>query len=119
MMLGGDELAAIRELVTRVRQRVGADLVEASLFGSRARGTARPDSDVDILLIFRELPWDREPYATRAEEIAEEVAGETGVPVTVWSVSLIDLQRGNRTPMLVDAMEDALRVWCSGRPLPR
>ena len=113
------ELATVRELVGRIRRGVRADLVEASLFGSKARGTARPDSDVDVLLVFRKLPWDREPFATQAEEIAEEVGNETGIPVTVWSVSLIDFEAGNRTPMLVDAMEDAIRIWSLGRPLPR
>ena len=117
-MLTPSERRAARLFIHRVRREVAADLVQASLFGSKARGTARPDSDVDILLVFRRLAWDREPHATHAEAIAEEVARATGIPVTVWTVSLPDLARGERTPMLVDALEDSVPLWCAGSSLP-
>ena len=107
--------AAALEVVHRVRAEVRAELVRALLFGSRARGEARPDSDVDLLLIFRRLPPDREPQAGQAEDIAEGVAEWSGVPVTVWSVSLPDLERGCRTPMLVDALADGIPLWPEGR----
>jgi predicted nucleotidyltransferase len=113
------QAAAAGEVVREVRRRVPAELAHALLFGSRARGTARPDSDVDILLIFRVLPDDREPQATIAEEIAERVAERTGVPVATWSVSAIDLACGMRTPMLVDALTDGIPLWPAGVPSPR
>src|SRR5205809_7165314 len=103
--------AAAMELVRRVRRGVPAELWRALLFGSRARGEARPDSDVDVLLVFRALPPDREPHAGIAERMAEETARDTGVPVTAWSVSLDDLACGRRTPMLVDALDDAVPLW--------
>jgi predicted nucleotidyltransferase len=115
--LSARERRAARRLIGRVRGEVDAELVHASLFGSRARGQARPDSDIDVLLVFRRLPPDREPQATHAEQIAEQVAEETGVPVTVWSVSLVDVERGNRTPMLVDALDDSIPLWWSEAPL--
>ena len=97
---------------------MSATLEWVLLFGSRARGDARPDSDVDLLLIFRSLPPDREPQATQAEEIADAVAEASGVPVATWSVALIDLEVGRRTPMLVDALEDGITLWPPGRPCP-
>jgi predicted nucleotidyltransferase len=116
-VLDPGELRAAMRVVERVRTEVDAELVHATLFGSRARGEGRPDSDIDLLLIFRRLPADREPYATQAERIAEEVAARTGLPVTVWSVSLPDLDEGQRTPMLVDALEDSLPLWWAQRPV--
>lgn len=106
--------AAALEVVRRVRVEVDADLWRVFLFGSRARREARPDSDVDLLLVFRRLPPDREPQAGEAEDIADEVAERSGVPVTVWSVSLPDLERGRRTPMLVDALDDGIPLWPEG-----
>jgi predicted nucleotidyltransferase len=105
---------AALEVVRRVRAEVDAELWRVFLFGSRARREARPDSDLDLLLVFRRLPPDREPQAGEAEDIAEEVAERSGVPVTVWSVSLPDLERGRRTPMLVDALDDGIPLWPAG-----
>lgn len=109
---------AVEAVVGRVRGEIPARLAYAALFGSRARGDARPDSDVDLLLIFNRLPPDREPHASHAEYIAEREARRLRVPVTVWSVSLVDLQIGKRTPMLVDALADAIPAWRNGQPLP-
>ncbi|HWK90452.1 MAG TPA: nucleotidyltransferase domain-containing protein [Longimicrobium sp.] len=117
--LGARERRAAGELVARVRREVRAELVQALLFGSRARRQARPDSDVDVLLVFRHLPPDREPHAGHAESIAAEVAAGRGVPVSVWSVSLPDLDAGHRTPMLVDALDDAVPLWPPHAPAPR
>jgi hypothetical protein len=113
------EAYAVARYLALVRRHVPAELVYALLFGSRARGTARRDSDIDLLLIFRSLPEDREPQATIAEKIAEEVAAEEGVPVEPWSVALLDLKRGLRTPMLVDALEDGVPIWPAHRSPPR
>ncbi len=109
--LAAPERAAAEELVRRVMREVPAELDCAFVFGSKARGEARPDSDVDVLLVFRRLPPDREPQAGMAEGLAEAVAGDTRVPVTVWSVSRVDLEPGNRTPMLVDALDDGVPIW--------
>ncbi|HEX6039860.1 nucleotidyltransferase domain-containing protein [Longimicrobium sp.] len=117
--LDAREHAAAMELVHAVRHRVGAKLECALLFGSKARGTARPDSDVDVLFVFKRLPPDREPQATHAERIAEHVAARTGVPVGVWCVSREDTDPGRRTPMLVDALEDAVPLWPAACDVPR
>ncbi len=112
------ELNAVQWFVARVLDEVPARLLQGSLFGSRARGEARPESDVDVLLVFDWLPPDREPQAGQAERIAEEVAAHSGVPVTVWSVAFTDLSVGRRTPMLIDALEDSIQIWCWPGPLP-
>lgn len=116
--LGPEEIEAARQFVWRVLAEIPAPLTEAALFGSRARGDAGPESDVDILLVFRELPFDREPAATIAEQIAEAVADRSGVPLGSWAVSLPDLREGERTPMLVDALQDKISIWCWPDPLP-
>lgn len=44
---------------------------ELSLFGSRARGDARPDSDVDILVTFaKEAPWSAWDLVTMIDELS-------------------------------------------------
>ncbi|MBL7066017.1 MAG: nucleotidyltransferase domain-containing protein [Anaerolineae bacterium] len=41
----------LKETVTRAHSLFGDDLVSVVLYGSRARGNARPDSDFDHLII--------------------------------------------------------------------
>jgi hypothetical protein len=115
-LIGPDEHAAAMELVRRVRAAVPAALWRALLFGSAARDERRPDSDLDVLLVFRALPPDREPHAGMAEALAGELAAERGIPLTVWSVSLADLRPGSRTPMLVDALDDGIPLWPADAP---
>lgn len=64
--------SAVVEFVSRVRAALGQNLVEVRLFGSRARGDSRPDSDVDIALIV-------EAHRTRAEDVAIDIAFDVNV----------------------------------------
>jgi predicted nucleotidyltransferase len=108
------ERSAVMALLRRVLRLPGARLRHVVLFGSRARGHDGPASDLDLLLVFEELAPDREPHASWAEEAAAGVARRSGVPVEPWSVSLVDLERGRRTPMLVDALHDGIALWPAG-----
>ena len=44
------DAAAIEEFVERVRAILGNNLVEVKLFGSKATGKDKPESDKDVLL---------------------------------------------------------------------
>lgn len=48
--------AQLQPVITALQQALSDQLVALVLFGSRARGNARPDSDWDLLLIARTLP---------------------------------------------------------------
>lgn len=52
----------LQPVIVALREALGEELVAIVLFGSRARGDARPDSDWDLLLIAENLPaspWRR------------------------------------------------------------
>lgn len=51
----------LQPLITALQEALGDNLIALVLFGSRARGDARPDSDWDLLLLARNLP--RRPFA--------------------------------------------------------
>lgn len=46
-----DAMSMAREYASRVRAQLGAHVHQIVLFGSRARGDAREDSDFDLLVI--------------------------------------------------------------------
>ncbi|MEM2550444.1 MAG: nucleotidyltransferase domain-containing protein, partial [Nitrososphaerota archaeon] len=43
-------------LVERLLERFGSDLVSVVVYGSVARGEARRDSDVDLLIVLKGMP---------------------------------------------------------------
>ena len=45
------EQRVVAEFVGRMRQRFDGQLIAVVLFGSRARGEAEPDSDMDVLVV--------------------------------------------------------------------
>lgn len=49
--LSAQEMAALTTFVTALQERFGDQMVDVRLFGSRARGEARPGSDIDVLVI--------------------------------------------------------------------
>ncbi len=63
-----DTQTAIDEIVSRIAPRFSPEKI--ILFGSYARGEATEDSDVDLLILFRELDDPRE----RASEVYSSVA---------------------------------------------
>lgn len=52
--LSPQELLTLKELAEQLRRLFGDRLAELSLFGSRARGEGRDDSDLDVLVKVRE-----------------------------------------------------------------
>ncbi len=48
------DAAALREFARRVRASLGPDLVTLKLFGSKAKGYASPDSDIDVAVVVRQ-----------------------------------------------------------------
>jgi len=60
-------LPQIRE---NLKQLYGEQLDKLILFGSQARGTAQPDSDIDILIVLK----DAFNYSQESEKISQSIA---------------------------------------------
>jgi len=78
------ERQAATDFANRVRQQFGDQVVSVLVFGSRARGEAEPDSDMDLLVIMS----DAGPKIRRAiRYLAVEVWLKYGIYLStrVWS----------------------------------
>ena len=78
------ERQAATEFVDKVRQQFDEQVVSVLLFGSRARGEAEPDSDMDVLVVMSQ----ENPGMRRAIRfLAVEVWLKYGIYVStrVWS----------------------------------
>ena len=75
-MIAGELREALDAYVVALRRRYGDDLVSVVLFGSLARGEAKPESDIDVLIVVRGLPrkrWDRyDGLRALSREVSEE-----------------------------------------------
>ena len=55
------ELMAVKEFCTAVKRTLGNELVSLRLFGSKARGSAGRESDIDVAVVVRQRNprvWD-------------------------------------------------------------
>ena len=72
------------------------------IFGSRARGSQRPDSDLDLFIDYD--PAVKVPNLFRLMQLEEEISTVLGVPVTITT-------RDALHPLMRDRIErDAVRV---------
>ncbi|HEY0834086.1 MAG TPA: nucleotidyltransferase domain-containing protein [Azospirillum sp.] len=78
-------LDVVRELKARLRRRFGDRLVAVYLFGSRARGDHRPDSDADVAVFLRgDLP---DPFDAEKAIVEDgyDLLLERGLYIQPWA----------------------------------
>jgi predicted nucleotidyltransferase len=81
------ERRVVERLASRLDDVLGDDLRALWLYGSRARTTARPESDVDLLVI---ADGGRDRYGRTAGDLSEEIATAEGESPFNYSVHVHD-----------------------------
>ena len=81
------EQGAVHDCVLRLHAALRSDIVGVWLFGSKARGEARPDSDIDLCVVLKDL---QPPKRWRIREIAAQCSLEYDV---LLNVHLLDQAR--------------------------
>lgn len=100
-------------LVGELRDAYGRRLVACAVFGSVGRGTPRHDSDVDLLIVARDLPRGRLrrveeflPLEARLEkELGADSPGEEPVRLAPVFKTPEEVEAGS--PLFLDMVEDA------------
>ena len=87
-MLPGDR-EILRQLAARLREVEPKARIWA--FGSRARGTAQPDSDFDVCVV---VPHDTSALRSQIRKLAWEVAFEHGTVIPTVILSDESFERG-------------------------
>ena len=101
-------LAVLGTMAVGLRAIYGDRLLGVYLYGSRARGDNRPDSDVDVLIVLDRI----DNYWTdlwRSSELASEVSLDAGLLVSRVLASETDWMRASK-PFLAAARREALRA---------
>lgn len=89
----GVDLAPIASLLDLITQELGPDAIW--LFGSRARGEARPDSDWDLLVV---VPDEREAMGALDSDLAWSLRKRSGVRADIIVCTATDFRDGSTTP---------------------
>jgi len=81
------ERKALDDYVAAVRKHYGPRLVDILVFGSRARGDARPDSDVDLAVILEDGDWRFWDEKRLLTDLGYDALLEPGLWIQAWPVS--------------------------------
>jgi predicted nucleotidyltransferase len=99
-----DRKEILEKFVTEISQALGSRVLGLYLFGSTAKGTARPESDMDILIIYTEMT-ERELLETAAD-ISFEIACEHGQLIEVIPMAKEEYEQSlGRSPFLWEVMK--------------
>jgi len=98
----------LRKLRCQLNDILGARLEAVYLFGSQARGDARADSDIDVLIVLREEP----NYLEVLEQTAPAVCGLSLERDVVISPAFISKERfeNERLPFILNVKREAVEV---------
>ncbi|OIQ70837.1 nucleotidyltransferase domain protein [mine drainage metagenome] len=103
------------EAVRRFLGRIAGsyDMAGAILYGSRARGTHRPDSDADVAVLLRGEHQRLLPTTLAMADIAYDVLLETGVnitPLPVWMDEWESPETYSNPPLLRNIAREGVRL---------
>ncbi len=82
-----DVTKALDAFISAVRARYGARLHSIVLFGSRARGDMRPDSDADVAVILEDGEWRFWHEKMQLADLAFEPLMESGLHIQPWPIA--------------------------------
>jgi len=112
MVLPRQNLEQVFSALRRACEEVyGERLTALVIFGSAGRGTARPDSDVDLLIVADPLPRGRSRRIDEFEEVErrlrELVAPDLGAVPLLSPVLKTPEEVGHGSPLFFDMTDDA------------
>ena len=93
----------------RLQTRLAEEPIEVMLFGSKARGESREDSDLDVLVIVSGEDWR---LCDQVYEIATDLLLETGVCISPKIISASQYRRlqEEEAPFVRNVIRDSVAI---------
>ncbi|TEU21900.1 MAG: nucleotidyltransferase domain-containing protein [Anaerolineales bacterium] len=104
------EQAALEDFLNAVRGSLGSEVVDVQLFGSKARGDATPESDVDVLVVLRQ---DEPKLIDALYDLLLDVCLSHNVYISLKVFSETEYERLNhpRTPFMQSVAREGVALW--------
>ena len=104
------EQAALEDFVNAVRGSLGSEVVDVQLFGSKARGDATPESDVDVLVVVRR---DEPKLIDALYDLLLDACLSHNVYISLKVFSEAEYERLNhpRTPFMQNVAKEGVALW--------
>lgn len=108
-----DERTALDAFVAAVRAHYGARLVDVLVFGSRARGDATADSDVDLAIILQDGNWRFWSEKMALSDFVHDALVESGLYIQAWPIRLAEWSSpsANRNPRFIEDIKRDAKPW--------
>lgn len=102
---------AVAAFASRLRQSLGDHIAEIRIFGSKARGDARPESDIDMLVVVQP-ETERVRLETAVSDLAFDVSLDHAVHISpcVLTARVMHDSTWRDTPFLQTLEREGLRV---------
>ena len=109
-------LSDYKQIINKFKQKLFArfkdDLISLVLFGSVARGTARKESDIDMLIILKDAPasyYDRlKPVIDIELELRNDIEG---IPPVFSSIILSQDEAKQNRNIFLDMIDDSIILY--------
>ncbi|OYT38094.1 MAG: hypothetical protein B6U89_06320 [Desulfurococcales archaeon ex4484_58] len=107
----------VHKLVEALREVFGENLVSIIIYGSVARDEARRDSDLDLLIIARNLPRSRGSRVRLFEKAEEQISSfldelfDQGYYVSLSPIILTPEEARKIPPIMLDMVIDSIIVY--------
>ena len=101
---------ALAAFAGAVRASYGERLRGLYLFGSRARGDHRPDSDADVAAVLADGDWAEWVERRKLNRLAYDAGFDCGLDIEPWPVSFAEWTAERATPLVRSARHEAKSV---------
>ncbi len=109
LSLSKKELTILKKFKSALNKEIGKNMFEIKLFGSKARGDSKKDSDIDILVITSSDDWR---LSDIVYDIATDILLEDEICISpkVISKSIYDNLNHIKTPFIKNIEKDAIAI---------